>query len=200
MISKASVLLTKQLTKKGFIMQEEQDLYEYAFFMIVSYLLFFFISILVGLIVGIPLESVLFFCAFSVIRNHAGGIHASTEAKCTVITTILIISCLITLKLMIRYSLCELSIALMLVAIFCFSFIKPVDNSNKKLSKAERNNQHKKVIILSTAYLIVFFVAFLIKKQSIAFSLSVSMILAAVLLVAGKLKNSKKNCEKKSAI
>lgn len=199
-IFKISTLLTKQLTKKSIITNEEKDLYEYAFFMIISYLLFFFVSLFVGMIFRISLEAALFFVSFSLIRNHAGGMHAASETKCTVITTISIIFCIIVLKLMIYYSLYELSIVLMFIAILCFCFIKPVDNSNKKLNEVERTNQHKKVIIILISCLILFFATFIIKKQSIAFSLSVSMFLAAILLVAGKIQNSKKNCKGNSAI
>lgn len=200
MILKLSALLTKQLTKKNIIPEEEQELYEYAFFMIVSYSFFFLISLFIGTLVKISIEAALFFISFSLIRNHAGGIHASSEARCTIITIISIMISITILKIMICYTLGILSIVLMFVAIFCLCFIKPVDNSNKELDKLEKHHQHKKVMIISTSFTILFFILFVIKKQSIAFSLSVSMFLAAILLLAGKIQNFKKNCKNNSVV
>lgn len=168
--------------------------------MIASYLFFFLVSLFIGALVKIPIEAALFFISFSLIRNHAGGIHASSEAKCTIITTVSIMISIIILKTMICFTLDILSIVLMFVAIFCLCLIKPVDNSNKELNKLEKHYQHKKVMIISTSFTILFFVLFVLKKQSIAFSLSVSMLLAAILLLAGKIQNFKKNCKKNSAI
>lgn len=197
---KLSALLTNQLTKKNIITEEERELYEYAIFMIVSHLFFFSVSLFIGILVRIPVEAAVFFISFSLIRNHAGGIHASSEARCTIITTISIIFSITLLKLIICFGFYELSIVLMSVAIFCLCFIKPVDNSNKKLNKLEKYHQHKKVKIISTSFTILFFTMFIFDKQSIAFSFSVSMFLAAILLLAGKIQNLKKNCKKNSAI
>ena len=45
----------------------------------------------------------------------------------------------------------------------------------------------------------VFFIMFIIKIMSIATALSVAMLLAAILVVIGKIKLINENCKKKSA-
>lgn len=200
MIFKLSVYLTQKLTKKGIIELEEKDLYEYAFYMIFSYSFFFIFALVIGLLAKIPLEAGAFFIVFSIVRNYAGGIHADSEIKCATFTSISIILCILLLKSMIYYQLNVLSFVLMFVAIICLCFIKPVDTSNKELSSLEKSHNHKVVIGTMAVIVFLYFTMFIIGKQSIAFSFSVSVILAAILLTAGKIQNSRKNCKKNSAI
>lgn len=200
MIFKFSVYLTQKLTKKGNIELEEKELYEYAFFMIFSYSFFLIFTLVIGLLAKIPVESVSFFIIFSVIRNYAGGIHANTETKCAIFTSVSIVLCVLLLKFMTCFKLNILSLVLMLVAIICLCFIKPIDNLNKELSNVEKKHNHKIVIGIMAVIVFLYFILFFIEKQSIAFSFSVSVILAAILLTAGKIQNFKKNCKKNSAI
>ena len=194
MIFKLSAYLTQKLTKKGNIELEEKDLYEYAFYMIFSYSFFLIFTLVIGLLAKIPLESVSFFVVFSIIRNYAGGIHANSETKCLIFTSISIILCILLLKSMIYYKLNIISLILMLVAIVCLCFIKPIDTMNKELSNLEKNRNHIFVIVIIIAIMFSYLIMFIIGKQNIAFSFSVSVILAAILLMAGKIQESKKNC------
>lgn len=56
--------------------------------MMISYVVFFVISILFGIALNIPFSSILFYIIFCLIRNYAGGIHANSEIKCDIITTV----------------------------------------------------------------------------------------------------------------
>ena len=91
MISKLSNRITQKLLKRNVIPEEDQELYAYGLFMIISYTAFFMIAIVFGVILNITFSSIIFFISFCLIRNYAGGIHANSEIKCSIITTLLIL-------------------------------------------------------------------------------------------------------------
>ena len=82
MISKIAESVTKRLLSKEMIVNEDRDIYEYALFVMFSYACFFVVSLVLGLLAKIPLEAVIFFVSFCLIRNFAGGIHSDSEKKC----------------------------------------------------------------------------------------------------------------------
>lgn len=57
-----------------------------------------------GLILHIAIESIVFFILFCLIRSYAGGVHASSELKCTVYTTSTLLICILGIKLSMQYN------------------------------------------------------------------------------------------------
>ncbi len=199
MISNFSSLLTKKLFEKGFIQDEDFELYEYAFFMMSSYSFFLVIAIVVGVLTNIPLPSFVFYVSFCVVRNFAGGVHADSEFKCLIFTTASVILSIIVIKTLIDLNCLLLPLLMMLFSIIILILLSPVDTHNKKLSSHERDIFRRKTIILVTFIVGVFFIMVIIKIMSIAIALSVAMLLAAILVVIGKIKLKTENCKKKSA-
>lgn len=191
MISKFSAKLTKKLFDKELLTNEDCDLYEYAFFLIGSYVFFFVASVVMGFLVKIPVEAITFFLSFSLIRNFAGGIHADTEAKCTFFTMLSIAVSLIAIKILIYYRLFIVSIFSMILSTLIIVIMSPVDTENKRLNKRERNLYRKKTIVLTIAIVAIFIWMSVFKVYNIAIALSIGMTLASILLVAGRIKNYK---------
>lgn len=187
------------LINRKVITFEEQELYEYAFFMILSYLFFFLVSSLIGLVAGIALETILFFITFSLTRNYTGGIHAKTENRCMFFTLISISASISLLKVIIILECFTMSKFIMVFSVLCLLLIRPIDNESKELSKSEKSYNHKIVIVISIVFMALYAVLFFCGKKAMATSLSVGITLAAILLLIGKLKELKMNCKEKSA-
>lgn len=188
MILKLSSQTTKYLLKKNVISDEEKELYEYGLFMIISYIVFFLISILFGIVLDIPFSSILFYISFCLVRNFAGGIHANSEIKCNIITTVSILISEILIKVFIDYSLVNISFVMLIISSICLCVIKPVATSHKKISQQEKLHFHKKVIVLTVFALIIAAISLIINVYSITISLSVGLSLANVFFVTGKAK------------
>lgn len=60
MISKLSKLITKKLLKRNIISEDDEELYDYGLFMMISYIVFFLIAILFGIVLNILFPSMLF--------------------------------------------------------------------------------------------------------------------------------------------
>lgn len=188
MISTLSNLITQNLLKKDIISNKEKELYAYGLFMIISYLAFFIISILFGIALDIPFLSILFYIVFCLVRNFAGGIHADSETRCDIITTLSILISEILIKIFIDYSLVRITFVMLIISSISLIAIKPVASSQKEINKQEKMHFHKKVIVLTALALIISIISILFGVYSIAISISISLSLATILLVLGKLK------------
>lgn len=190
MITKLSTALTKALLKRNIVSADDEELYVYGFFMIFSYLIFFFLTLLLGLILRIPIESVVFYVTFCVIRNYAGGIHADTETKCTVFTTISITVSLIIIKLLITYNLIISSSVMMVLAGICLFVFAPLSNEQKKIDKNERLRFRKKTILYTIVAMTLVSLTFIFKVcSSIGIAISIGIFLSAALLVLGSINH-----------
>ena len=88
MISKLSQKITEILCRLQLIESEEQNLYFYGMFMVLSQTLFLIVALIFGLLFSSFWESITFYVLFSSLRCYAGGIHASKENACTLYTVV----------------------------------------------------------------------------------------------------------------
>jgi len=86
--------LAKQLCMNGNIKEEEVDLYAYGFFSFFMYLSGILTSLLIGFVMNMFIESIIFLIMFMPLRSFAGGIHVSSYLKCYIISNIALISIL----------------------------------------------------------------------------------------------------------
>lgn len=188
MISKLSKCMTQNLLKRNVILEEDQELYDYGLFMIISHIIFFFIAVLFGIILNITFCSILFYINFCLLRNYAGGIHANSEIKCNIITTLSILISETIIKLFIDYSLIGIALIVLIISSICLIVIKPVSTEQKEISEHEKTHFHKKVIIMTVLLLMISIIAVLFRFYSITISLSISSLLSSILLILGKLQ------------
>ena len=99
MISKLASQFTDKLLSNGTIDAEDKELYNYGIFMLISHLLFFIVSCVLGLVLKCLLEGIIFYVAFMLIRGYAGGYHASSESKCEILSTLSIAMCIVVIKM-----------------------------------------------------------------------------------------------------
>ena len=99
MISKLSTKLVRKLIDISIINNTEIELYSYGFFILISQILYFILSVIFGVLFNIVLESIIFYVVFQFIRTNAGGIHASSELKCEVATTLSLFSLAFVIRL-----------------------------------------------------------------------------------------------------
>lgn len=191
MISSIASKVVKKLIDNSAIDDAEQELYVYGFFVLISHTLYFILTIIFGILLGIVLESVIFYVAFQFIRRFAGGIHASNELKCGIVTTSSIFLCLLCIKL------CEANhvqtpvLILTTFAAVSIFILCPLDTPEKPLSEKELKYFRKITwIILSVIFLVVIISYFVhLKWLQIFFApCCLSLILESLLLIAGKAK------------
>lgn len=190
MISKLSKKIVNQLN----ILDDEQELYEYGFFILLSQILYFIIAIIIGTICGTVFESIIFYIAFQFIRRYAGGYHASTETRCEIFSTLSILACIVVIKLSKTYDIQTALLIISAVSAVCIFVFCPLDTPEKPLTDKEFRYFRKISWLILLAIVVAIIVSYIFKFKIVTVPCCLSLILESILLVAGKIKRvSQKN-------
>lgn len=192
MISKLSKKIVVDLIDKSIINNTEDELYIYGLFMLLSRTLYFILTLIFGVLLNIVLESVVFYVAFQFIRTSAGGIHASSELKCEVATTLSLLSCLGVVKLCDLYNLKTVIIILTIVATVLIFVLCPLDSPEKPLTTKEKKYFRKKSWIILLIILTIIGLSLRFKINTLICPCCMSLILEGILLFLGKIKETRK--------
>lgn len=194
MISKLSKKIVNQLN----ILDDEQELYEYGFFILLSQILYFIIAIIIGTICGTVFESIIFYIAFQFIRRYAGGYHASTETRCEIFSTLSILACIVVIKLSKTYDIQTALLIISAVSAVCIFVFCPLDTPEKPLTNKEFRYFRKiswTILFIISALIVI---SFNFKFKFVFTPLCMSIILESILLIAGKIKSvvsKRKKCQ-----
>lgn len=188
MISKLSTKLVRKLIDISIINNTEIELYSYGFFILISQILYFILSVIFGVLFNIVLESIIFYVVFQFIRTNAGGIHASSELKCEVATTLSLFLCLGIVKLCDLYNLKLVILIFTLVAAVLIFLLCPLDTPEKPLTSKEKKYFRKKSWIILLVILTIIALSLFLKINTLIYPSCMSLILESILLFSGKIK------------
>lgn len=191
MITKLGDRIARALVLSGMASEEEQELYSYGFFLLLSRGLFLLVTAAFGAIWGVLWESVLYYALFSLLRGYAGGIHAEKESTCLICTTVAMLSAVSLIRWLEAPGNGEVGLGMLLVGLAGVLLFSPLDTSEKHLSPEERIRYRRQS--LATAFAAVtgslaiaalgWFVPLAITAPAMA--------LEGLLLTAGAFRNTK---------
>lgn len=187
MISTLATIITNRLCTTSAIEEGDKELYIYGFFILISRVFFFLVSVLCGCLFGVLWESVLFYVMFTLLRSYAGGIHARTENMCTILTTVSLLASNYGIKVLNFVqneiiSLAMLNIGAVYIIAFC-----PLDTAEKPLEGAERNHYRRISINIVTVYLALALLMYAMGLNGMLNAVTVSVALESVLMISGKM-------------
>lgn len=191
MISKLSKKIVNQLN----ILDDEQELYEYGFFILLSQILYFIIAIIIGTICGTVFESIIFYIAFQFIRRYAGGYHAATETRCEILSTLSILACIVVIKLSKTYDIQTALLIISALSAVCIFVFCPLDTPEKPLTDKEFRYFRKISWLILLAIVVAIIVSYIFKFKIVTVPCCLSLILESILLTAGKIKRVSQKTE-----
>lgn len=187
MISTLASKITNKLCAVSAIEEGDRQLYIYGFFILISRLFFFLVSVLCGFLFGVLWESVLFYVLFTLLRSYAGGIHAKTENMCTILTTLALLASIYGIKVLNIVQNEMISFVIMSVGAVSIIAFCPLDTSEKPLESADRNHFRRISIIIVAAYLALTLLMYAMELNGILNAVAVSVALESVLMISGKM-------------
>lgn len=189
MITKLSNCISKALVLAGTIPGDEQELYSYGFFLLLSRGLFLLVTAAFGAMWGVLWESVLFYALFTLLRGYAGGIHAERESTCLICTTTAMLSAVSLIRRLEVPGNGAVGLGLLLAGFAGVLLFSPQDTPGKPLSPEERTHYRR----LSLAASLVAAASSLVTAAlgwSAPLSITASaMSLEGLLLAAGAVNN-----------
>ena len=143
------------LCKKKVIAEQEVEVYQYGFEILISTTLGLLITVAIGIVLNMFFLSVLYYVIFVMVRQWTGGYHADSYLKCNITFAGITFFTLGMTKLSDMSEMYSLTIhGLMLVfALLSVWKYTPVENPNKRI-REEMKEQNK---IMSFAMLVVWY-------------------------------------------
>ncbi len=191
-----SARITDSLVSAGAVPSEDKALYEYGIRMGIWMVINVATAVLIGLLMGMLWQSIVFLLAYNPVRTYAGGYHASNSFTCYLLSIPMMLAVLFGIKLVPWGN--YILMTSLLCAVILIEILAPVEDSHKPLNGREKVVYKGRArfysLILTGAAIILWFIGM---KQS---SLSIVMALgvAAVMLILGAIKNRVLLKEKKA--
>jgi accessory gene regulator B len=175
------------LIANGAIRAEERELYEYGLQQGILIVINIITIIIIGFLLKMGWQSVLFMIVYMPLRSYAGGYHARTQSRCYFFSILLTISVLLAIQLIPSTRFNILCIA-MIAAIIIY-VLAPVEDANKPLDKKEVEIYKKRTRIILVLELCATILMMGLRVNGGSLCISVSMFALSILLVIGKVKN-----------
>ncbi len=180
--------ITDSLIDNSVIAMEDRALYSYGLQQGMVMLLNIFITMLIGILMGMFWQSILFLAAYIPLRSYAGGYHAKTQLRCDLISILLIVAALMGTKFIYGNEFTGMLILLGSgTAVF---FLAPVEDLNKQLNKREIESYKKKTRVLLC---LILGLACFSRKMGLPQAggiLTMVPVILSLLLILGKIKNA----------
>lgn len=194
MIGKLALKTAEKFVKNYNTLYDKIEIYQYGFFVLYSNLIFFLLIAILGVIFKSFLSSIIFYFAFFLIRQFAGGYHASTETRCEILSTLSILACIVVIKLSKTYNVQTAILIISAVSAVCIFVFCPLDTPEKPLSEKEYKYFRKVSWLILFVIVAAIIISYVFKFQIVTVPCCLSLILESILLVAGKIKRvSQKN-------
>lgn len=191
MFNKIALKLTDIMVSRKVIEKDDFDLYHYGLFIILTEVFLGLFSLCAGLIMKIPLHSLIFFFSFLLLHRYAGGFHADSELKCQIITLSGILISLVLIKALSYTGFW----ALIVIYLICFLMIilfSPSDTPEKTLTKAEKLKFKRICAIILVAFSAAIAASYFLSYSFIYIPLTVSALTETVSVLFGRLLNHRK--------
>lgn len=189
MMKRISIRISRFLCRNNIAGKDKQELYVYALEILLSSLLHFFTTAIIGFLCGMLVESLIMYLAFSLVRRYAGGFHASTALKCYFTSIAAIIIMLFLISTVCKYGNDIAFYSILFISDVIIWLASPIESHNKPLTPKEKKVFKAVSIALSSfitasAVLIYEFVA-----VNLGVSLCFGLMLVATVLITSLLQS-----------
>lgn len=186
MVGKVSRKVTDRLLSRNAIKDEDYEIYQYGLEQLFTSILNMLTLLVIGSIMGMIWQGIIFVLSFMLLRKYAGGYHASTPLGCYLLTTLIITVALSLMKYF------EISILIYLVLLMVSSVIvymlTPVEAVNKELDKIEKIIYRKKTILIWIVEVSLAIGVFILKHYEISICIFMAVIMVGISLVTGHIE------------
>ncbi len=188
MITFLSRKLADFLCKKGVILNDEKEIYQYGYELLISDIFSFLILSIIGIFSKLIIETYVFYITFVLTRRFCGGYHADTYFKCHISTLIVY-----TLIMIISFLVSQFGIAFLNLILISFYFITalvyaPIENQNKPLETEDKIKFRKLSFMFGGIFAVICLLLMLVSDRlSLVVSLTLSA--SAMLMVIERYKN-----------
>ena len=186
-MDKAAKILANYVIQKGTVKEDEREIYEYGFTIVMETVLCIIVCFAISLALHTFFEGLLFFVIFVPLRSYSGGLHLDNYWSC------FSLSCLTFFIIMLLGKYFDCSIYVELIFFFLSEVIVfnlyPVENINRAID-ADEDKQFKKrlkqFLVIDGTMAIIFSILDWSKYLNI---ITMTILMIAITMAIGKCKN-----------
>ncbi len=183
MMERLAERITSRLISSQIIQSEDIEMYQFGVVHLLYQAFFCGFALVAGFLLKVLPETVLFLLAFFSLRPYAGGWHASTRGKCTLISYGIAAIALLAFRLMPEAALLPVTIGQALIGAVVIWGWAPMENPNKPLDAEEIAHYRRYARVISGILTAVTAFATVLQWSHLGFAVSTAMLLSAVLVV-----------------
>lgn len=187
MFTKTSEKIAQKLKQNDTIDDEHYEICRYGLQQGLSVLLNIVTTILIGIMLNMLWQAILFTVLYIPLRSNAGGYHASTAMRCYISSVFMMIAVLLAMKyLVIPKFICIIALMISCALIY---ILVPVEDVNKQLDEMEQVVYKRRTYIITALEIIIFFVSLFFGARRISLCIMWVFVMMSGILLAGKYKN-----------
>jgi len=181
--------ITDSLVNAGAVPSEDKALYEYGIRMGILMVINIVTAVLIGLVLGMFWQSIIFLLAYNPIRTYSGGYHARTPLVCYLLSIPMMVAVLLGIK-MLPWNGYICAVAL-LCSVVIIEILAPVADPNKPINEREKIVYKGKARTYSAVFFGAALMLWVAGMKQVSLSIMMALGVAAVMLVLGAIKNGK---------
>lgn len=180
--------IVSNMEKQHMIQTDRRNIYKYGINQMLNMFLNIFTFLVIGLFFHMTAETVIFTAAYIPLRIYAGGFHAKTPFNCWIISALMLISVLVTMK----YADISLFIydVFAIISAVVILILSPVEDRNKPLDEVEKKIYKKRGLLVFAVELLLQVVLRFFQENTVSICIEMVWLELSIMLIAGKAKNS----------
>lgn len=171
------------LVRTDAISADDSALYSYAMYSVMFVSIPIFLSIAIGILMNMLLESLLFIAPFVLIRKFSGGFHLMSPIVCFFVSTGIIAVFLFGIKFVLMHEVYLVPLVCMFILGILLFIKSPIDTEERMLSERETVVFGKIARIMVVAFWAVVLILINFHKYRVAIPISFGIILSGALQV-----------------
>lgn len=174
------------LVKNGGVEDGERIAYEFGLDKLFSSLINILFALIFGLLLGVPLQAIVFYLAYASLRIYAGGYHAEKPLNCLLAGVLVLIPCFVAIRFYQAWNLPIIFWGLLCLCVLFLFVSAPVEHKNKPLDDVEkvvyrhRMLRNLAIVVIGAIKLEIF------SLDSFAVAVLLGIILSTAMAIIGK--------------
>ena len=181
MISKIAAAVSEWLVAQGAVTDKDKNLFSYAVYSLLFGMMPIFIIVILGLIFDMLSEGLLLVTPFMLLRKFSGGYHLKSSMVCTVTSTSLLTFSLLAVRIASTSSTTIILSVLVALSAITLFLLSPIDSEARRLSPKERKVFRLIARIITSIFLLIYFLLVLFDQTGIAAPIGIGIIIPAIL-------------------
>lgn len=187
MFERVAAVITDKLESSEIIQPSNKEVCAYGLRQIFSTILNAGTMLLIGILMHMTIEAIVFTISYIPLRIYAGGYHASTPQRCWAISAMMLFISLFTVKIIPEDGFWYVSVSSLFACVLIF-LLSPVEDINKPLDEKEHQVYRFRTMIVMLLEILIAVLMYVLQFKYTVMLFELVWCSIAIMLILGKFK------------